>query len=253
MNAPLIHLHRRRALTISFCIGITVWAGYVQAATISLPLPIDAGSSFDVTLTLGTENVTRSVSAAGQLNTTLTIDTGSGSAVVTGLQFTGGRFLTDQVNAQFQSGTVQSVLVGFGGDFSTPAPPTSVSGGQFSGDDQRIVLSRGLLVTYGSLFNVYDFTSGPIVSSGTGAGQVLLTETSRNGLLVTYDVSLNLPFSDQFSVGSLPLNVEVDGEFSTSPRSITVLVSEPQNLVLLTLLGSTLTVLAAAGTRVSAS
>ena len=198
------------------------------------------------TIPLGTRSDTQFPAVAGNLLADLDLDYDYAThrvSGVEGLTLTGGRFIVSdtafRLDWGFLAGRVDLTGTGLSGTFMTPAPPGTVTAGQFDAAEHRAVIDGGTLSARGTGLvgallpanpYVVDLTAQPITVGGDGVGVIVVEDPSVIGNVATYGLTIRLPaVFDQVvyeEPGTATVTARGQGAFEARGQLVRILPSE---------------------------
>lgn len=183
-----------------------------EILSVDLALAPPSGTVNQITLTLTATVVgskrsdSDTATVTGNVLARLTADFNAGTheAIVTALEFTGGRYTFSAVDFDldfgFLIGTIHAAGTGVGGTLDTPYPPGSVSGQQFPTEEHEAIIDAGTVVATGKglvcgqlgTVTIY-LADDPIAASTQQTGMLVVSAPQIQGGAATYDVRIDLP------------------------------------------------------------
>jgi len=120
-------------------------------------------------------------------------------ALVAGWTITGGAIGFSDVEFSLGFGLLTINGSQLGGTPTTVVAPSIVNDGLFDATDHELSINQGTFLVSGLIEDNFDLATLPFNGPGTGNGTISMTEASRSGVHVIYDVSLQLPigFNDR--------------------------------------------------------
>jgi len=183
-------------------VELTFVPATAQVNTLDMDVTVDApavGSSHDSEVT----------QVSGIVSALLTVEFNAGTkeAVVSGLEFTGGRYTLTDVTFRLPFklviiplGSITADATGLAGTLDTPVPPGSVSGTTFPAGDHRAILNEGSIHaegsgTVGDYFDPMDMdlSADPLSAGSEETATLLVTIGSVGRRSVSHDVTMRMP------------------------------------------------------------
>ena len=205
----------------------------VSAETASVDLvfapPTSQLNTLDVTFTVTLQGQpledsdSASISGNALADLVMEVDPATNEVTVTSLEFTGGSFSVGSLSFLLEFGifgNVHASGVGIAGTFDTPVPPGAVVGDTFSAAEHEMIFNSGTIEAYATGFLDgfldppinHDLSTEPLVASGEGTGNLLVSSPAIADDVATYDVTLSLSAAiDQRIYENELLQVDVTG------------------------------------------
>jgi hypothetical protein len=229
-EGPLPHpavLSRARLMASIVCWSVTCAAGLgilsprpSHAVTLTVAPASQDFNRFDVALQLNESPLLVSSDTAdltGTVDAELLWDVVGSDIVLTGVSFTSSQLMFGDVTFNFPLNILTVQGTGLGGSVTTPAPPSTVTAGEFDAADHLLTINQGLFAVSGIVNDNFDISTLPFSGSGMGVGMLDLVEVGRTAGAVTYDVSLTFPVSfedrvlDTANGDQATMDIDVDG------------------------------------------